>query len=194
MTLISEATFWALLFENVTLPFLCVLPDCFVLDFFEVFNNNKSDSLTFVVRAPIWTRTSFDLFGSERTVPLALKFLHITSMPTVISSDDKDLELLTELSVSICERVSIDEFNLFLITFALFVLVDSLFNSRIISFASSLASSKISLAFCFASDTIFSASCVNFELSLSNDFLKSSTWLEFFLIFSFSSSIANLSS
>ena len=43
----------ALLFENVTLLFLCVLPDCFVLDFFEVFNNNKSDSLTFVVRAPI---------------------------------------------------------------------------------------------------------------------------------------------
>ena len=31
-------------------------------------------------------------------------------MPTVISSDDKDLELLTELSVSICESVSIDEF------------------------------------------------------------------------------------
>ena len=50
-------------------------------------------------------------------------------MPTVISFDDKDLELLTELSVSILESLSIDEFNLFLKAFALFVLVDSLFHS-----------------------------------------------------------------
>ena len=48
MTLISEATFWALLFENVTLLCLCALPDGFKLDFFEAFNNNKSDSLTSV--------------------------------------------------------------------------------------------------------------------------------------------------
>ena len=96
-------------------------------------------------------------------------------MPTVISADDKVLKLLAELSVSILESLSIDEFNLFLKAFALLVLVASLFNSRIISFASSLASSRISLAFCFASDTMLSASCVNFELSLSNDFLKSST-------------------
>ena len=156
----------------------------------------SSDNFKFIFAKPTCTNTSPSLFAVLlKTIPSVCIIGTQTFNPSWISLRATSLKFSIPFpDFTTFPILFTFSFNSFLNWLACLAFKCSSFKCLIISVASSLAESKISLASILASSIIFWCFWIKADWSCSSDFLSNSIWFKFFSVSIFCFSIANLSS